>query len=138
MIGLIGFWSHALAALLYGALAVWQLRHWNGDRHNRKLVVAFAVMALWGIFVALRGTGDLFSGLAESGRNFAFLAFMYGIVRGAAQRERVRAVRSVYFTVAGVIGLQLVVAGVLPRFEGQALAYDALTATANLLGLTIA
>ncbi|HEY1145191.1 MAG TPA: XrtA/PEP-CTERM system histidine kinase PrsK, partial [Allosphingosinicella sp.] len=47
-------------------------------------------------------------------------------------------VRSVYFTVAGVIGLQLVVAGVLPRFEGQALAYDALTATANLLGLTIA
>ncbi|MGS1016413.1 XrtA/PEP-CTERM system histidine kinase PrsK [Allosphingosinicella humi] len=138
MIALIGFWSHALAALLYGALAVWQLRHWNGDRHNRKLVVAFAVMALWGIFVALRGTGDLFSGLAESGRNFAFLAFMYGIVRDAAQRERVRAVRSVYFTVAGVIGLQLVVAGVLPRFESQPLAYDALTATANLLGLTIA
>ena len=138
MIALIGFWSHALAALLYGALAVWQLRHWNGDRHNRKLVVAFAVMALWGIFVALRGTGDLFSGLAESGRNFAFLAFMYGIVRGAAQRERARAVRSVYFMVAGVIGLQLVVAGVLPRFEGEPVAYEALTSTANLLGLTIA
>ena len=64
MILFIGLWSHALAATLFGALAVWQLRHWNGDRRNRPLVAAFAVMSVWAIFVALLGPRHLFSGLA--------------------------------------------------------------------------
>ena len=85
MIDVIGLWSHALAAILYGALAVWQLRHWNGDHRNRPLVAAFAVTALWAIFVALLGPLHLLSGLSESARNFAFLAFMYAIVRSAAE-----------------------------------------------------
>ena len=138
MIGLIGLWSHALAALLYGALAVWQLRHWNGDQRNRPLVAAFAVMSVWSIFVSILGPHHLLSGLAESARNFAFLAFMYGIVRGAEETNRQRSVKLVYTTVAAVIGLQIVVAGVLPRFEGNGGAYEALLTTAHILGLTIA
>jgi len=137
MLGLVGFWSHALAACLYGALAVWQLRHWNSGPHNRKLVAAFAVMALWGIFVALRGPHDFASGIAESARNFAFLAFMYGLVRGAADPTRQRGAMLVYFAVAGVIGLQIIVAGVLPRFEDAPVAYAALTSTAQIIGFTI-
>ena len=31
MLGFIALWSHALAALLFGALALWQLRNWNVD-----------------------------------------------------------------------------------------------------------
>ena len=138
MIALIGLWSHALAALLFGALATWQLRHWNGDPRNRPLVAAFAVTSVWAIFVALLGPRDLLSGLAESARNFAFLTFMYGIVRSAEEDDRQRAVKVVYTTVAGVIGLQIVVAGVLPRFDSNALAYAALSSSANILGLTIA
>ena len=138
MLGLVGLWSHGLAALLYGALAVWQLRHWNGEKRNRPLVAAFAVMALWAIFIALLGPYHLLSGLAESARNFAFLAFMYGIVRGAAEIGRQRAVRVVYTTVAGVIGLQIVVAGVIPRFEANPVVFGALLTTAHVLGLTIA
>ena len=138
MIGLIGLWSHALAALLYGALAVWQLRHWNGDPRNRPLVAAFAVMAVWTIFVSMLGPHHLLSGLAESARNFAFLAFMYGIVRSAEETNRQRSVKLVYTTVAAVIGLQIVVAGVLPRFEENPAAYAALLTTGNILGLTIA
>jgi hypothetical protein len=86
MIGLVGLWSHALAACLFGALAVWQLRHWNGEPRNRPLVAAFAVMSVWAIFVALLGPHHLLSRLAESARNFAFLAFMYGIVAGRRGR----------------------------------------------------
>jgi uncharacterized membrane protein len=82
--------------LLYAVLAAWQLRHWNGEKRNRPLVAAFAVMSLWAMFVALLGTHHLLSGLAESARNFAFLSFMYGIVRGAAEIERQRGVRVVY------------------------------------------
>ena len=137
-LGLVGVWSHALAAILYGVLGVWQLRHWNGDQRNRPLVAAFAVMSAWGIFIALLGPYDLLSGLSESARNFAFLAFMYGIVRSAWDEERQRAVRVVYTTVAGVIGLQIVVAGVIPRFAGNLLVFEALLTTAHVLGLTIA
>jgi putative PEP-CTERM system histidine kinase len=138
MIGLIGLWSHSIAAIFFGALAVWQLRHWNTDPDNRPLVAAFAVMSVWAIFVALLGPRELMSGLAESARNFAFLAFMYGMLKGAFQDGRQRSVKLVYAVVGGVIGLQIVIAGVLPQFEGEGIVYDALTATANVLGLTIA
>jgi putative PEP-CTERM system histidine kinase len=138
MITFIGFWSHALAAVLFGALAVWQLRNWHGNSRNRPLVAAFAVMSAWAIFVALLGPRHLTAGLAESARNFAFLAFMYGIVQSAADDERHRAVRIVYTTVAAVIGLQIVIAGVLPRFSAEHVVYQALSSTANILGLTIA
>ena len=107
MVGLIGLWSHALAALLFGALAVWQSRHWTIASRSRTLTTAFAVTAAWCAFTALLGPHDFLAGLAESARNFAFLAFMYGIVRTAEEDERQRAVKLVYVVVAGVIGLQL-------------------------------
>jgi putative PEP-CTERM system histidine kinase len=138
MTGFIGLWSHALAALLFGALAVWQLRHWNSDPRNRPLVAAFAVTAGWAIFVAMLGPGHLLSGLAECARNFAFIAFMYGIVRSAAEDDRQRALKVVYCTVAAVIGLQIAIAGVLPRFGGNSVITEALAATASILGLTVA
>jgi putative PEP-CTERM system histidine kinase len=119
-------------------LAVWQLRHWNGDARNRPLVAAFAVMACWSMFVASFGPYHLLSGLSESARNFAYLSFMYGIVRSAGDVQRQRAVRLVYTSVAGVIGLQIVVAGVIPRFEDNAVVLSALLTTAHVLGLTIA
>ncbi|PWG02767.1 XrtA/PEP-CTERM system histidine kinase PrsK [Sphingosinicella humi] len=138
MLTVLGLWSHALAALLFGALAIWQLRHWNGDPRNRPLVAAFAVTAVWAIFLALLGSHHWLADMAESARNFAFLAFMYGIVRSAADNERLRAVRLVYFTVAAVIGLQIVVAGVLPRFDDEPAVRNALETTAHIIGLTIA
>ncbi|HEX8669033.1 MAG TPA: XrtA/PEP-CTERM system histidine kinase PrsK [Allosphingosinicella sp.] len=138
MAGLVGFWSHALAAVLYGALALWQLRHWNRDPRNRPLAAAFAVTSLWAMFVALLGPYSAAAGIAESGRNFAFLAFMYGIVRGAADDHRQRALQAVYTAVAAVIGLQLTIAGVAPEFAGEPIVYAALTATAQIIGLTIA
>jgi putative PEP-CTERM system histidine kinase len=138
MIGLVGIWGHGLAALLYGVLAVWQLRHWNGDQRNRPLVAAFAVMSVWAVAIASLGPYHLMSGLSESARNFAFLAFMYAIVRSAWDVERQRAVRIVYTTVAGVIGLQIVIAGVIPRFLANPVVFEALLTTAHVLGLTIA
>lgn len=138
MVGLIGIWSHALAALLFGALALWQSRHWAVASRSRTLAAAFAVTAAWCAFVALLGPRDFLSGLAESGRNFAFLAFMYGIVRTAEEDQRQRAVKLVYVVVAGVIGLQLTIAGVAPRFADTPIVHEALISTGNIIGLTIA
>ncbi|MGZ8997394.1 MAG: XrtA/PEP-CTERM system histidine kinase PrsK, partial [Allosphingosinicella sp.] len=138
MVGLIGMWSHALAALLFGALAVWQSRHWAIASRSRTLAAAFAVTAAWCAFVALLGPRDFISGLAESARNFAFLAFMYGIVRTAEEDQRQRAVKLVYVVVAGVIGLQLTIAGVIPGFADTPIVHEALVSTGNIIGLTIA
>ncbi len=138
MTAFIGLWTHLLAAALYGALAIWQLRHWNGDHRNRPLVTAFAVISVWSIFVSMRGPHDLLASLAESGRNLSFLAFMYGIMHGAADDRRQRALKAVYAAVAGVVGLQIVLAGVMAEFAHAPPVLAALVSTQDMIGLTIA
>jgi len=137
VIALVGLWSHALAAVLYGALALWQLRYWNAGARNRPLFGAFAVTALWAIFVALLGSGSVAAGVAETGRNFAFLAFMFAIF-DEADGDRQPAVKLVYTVLAAVIGLQLILAGVIPGFADKPLIHDALSAGAQIIGLTVA
>ena len=56
MTAFIVLWGHVVAAALYGALAVFQLRRWNGDPRNRPLLAAFAAMSVWTIFLALVGS----------------------------------------------------------------------------------
>lgn len=138
MIVLLAFWTHALAALLYGALALWQLRRWNEGGGNRRLVAAFAVTSAWAIFVAIQGPYSLGAGLAEAARNFAFLGFMYAIVSRAADERGQTGVKLVYTVVAAVIGLQLTLAAVTPQFPGPAVLGEALASTAQAIGLTIA
>ena len=74
MLGPLGLWSHVLAAILYGALALWQLRHWNHDSSNRPLAAAFAATSIWCLGVAALGPQSVFAGLGECARNFGFLA----------------------------------------------------------------
>jgi putative PEP-CTERM system histidine kinase len=138
MIVLLGFWTHALAALLYGALALWQLRRWKEDGGNRRLVAAFAVTSAWAIFVAFQGPHSLGAGVAEAARNFAFLGFMYALVSRAADERGQNGVRPVYAVVAAVIGLQLTLAGVTPQFADKAALHGALVSTSQVIGLTIA
>jgi putative PEP-CTERM system histidine kinase len=138
MVTLIGAWSHILAAILYGALALWQLRHWGHGSRNHALAAAFAVTSAWSLAIALLGERHLLSGLGEVARNFFFLSFMYAIVRSAKEEARQRGVKAVYTVIAAVIGLQLITAGVMPDFARQPLVTEALLATWQVIGLTIA
>jgi putative PEP-CTERM system histidine kinase len=140
MTGFIALWGHLLAAALYGALAVFQLRRWHGDAQGRPLITAFAAMSVWTIFLALLGPYTYLAQLAESGRNLSFLAFMYGLTVGAGAGESgsQRAVRAVFAAVAAVIGLQIVVGGVMPEFARAPVVLAALASTSQILGLVIA
>jgi putative PEP-CTERM system histidine kinase len=131
-------WGHMVAAALYGALAVFQLRRWNGDPRNRPLLAAFAAMSVWTIFLALVGPYNLMAQLAESGRNLAFLAFMYGLMASAGGDQGKKALKGVFAAVAAVIGLQIVIGGVMPQFEHAPLVLQALASTSQIIGLTIA
>jgi putative PEP-CTERM system histidine kinase len=142
MTAFLGLWGHLLAAALYGALAVFQLRRWNGDPRNRPLISAFAAMSVWTIFLALLGPYNFLAQLAESGRNLAFLAFMYGLMTGAGaaagEGGGQRGIKSVFAAVAGVIGLQIVVGGVMPEFARAPIVFAALASTSQIIGLAIA
>jgi putative PEP-CTERM system histidine kinase len=138
MTGVLALWSHLLAAALYGALAVYQLRRWNGDTSNRPLISAFAAMSVWTIFLALLGPYTFLAQLAESGRNLAFLAFMYGLLAGAEEPRGQRAIKGLFAAVAGVIGLQIVVGGVMPEFQRAPLILQALASTSQIIGMIIA
>ncbi len=138
MIALVGLWAFIIAGAAYAALATWQLRAWKGDHRNRTLIAAFAMVALWSVSAATFGTQHLFAHFAESARNLAFLSFMYGLVHDAAQDHRQRAVKAVYAAVGGVIGLQIVIAGVMEEFEAAPPVLAALSSTFHIIGLTIA
>jgi putative PEP-CTERM system histidine kinase len=138
MIVFVSIWSHLLAAALYGALAVYQLRRWNGDPRNRPLISAFAAMSVWTIFLALLGSYNFLAQLAECGRNLAFLAFMYGLMTGAGASGEQRGLKAIFAAIAGVIGLQMVVGGVMPQFQQTPIAFAALASASQIIGLTIA
>jgi putative PEP-CTERM system histidine kinase len=138
MTGFVILWGHIVAAALYGALAVFQLRRWNGDPRNRPLLAAVAAMSVWTIFLALVGPYTLMAQLAESGRNLAFLAFMYGLMASAGGDHGRKALKGVFAAVAAVIGLQIVIGGVMPQFDHAPLVLEALASTSQIIGLTIA
>ncbi|MGQ0659460.1 XrtA/PEP-CTERM system histidine kinase PrsK [Sphingosinicella sp.] len=139
MIGdLIILGSHLLAAALFGALAIQQLRRWADEPRHRPLVAAFAAVSLWAIFLAFLDPDAIATRFAESARNLAFLAFMHGLLKEAGEDDRQKAVKAVYAAVAGAIGVQIAVGGVTDQFRHLPLAFEALHSASQLLGLTIA
>jgi putative PEP-CTERM system histidine kinase len=136
IVELLSLWSHALAALLYGGLTVWYWRQRGGDHFNRPLIAAFGTMAIWAAMQAGGNPDDIGPALAESARNLAFLYFMYGMIRGALDDERQRAVRVVYAALAAIVGFQAVLACLAPLIGGAE--GSAVAMARHILGLTVA
>ncbi|MDQ8756611.1 PEP-CTERM system histidine kinase PrsK [Sphingosinicella sp. LHD-64] len=138
MLQLLSLWSHVLAAALFGALALAQLQHWNGAPHNRPLAMAFAVVAVWSAVIAIAGGETVFAQVAEGGRNLAFLAFMYGLMREADDDGSQRGVKAVYAALAAAIGCQTIAGGLMAFAGSLPGTLDALVSTGRLLGLLVA
>ncbi len=140
MLGLLALWGHLIAAVLFGVLALARARHWNDDSGSRSLAAAFAIVSVWSLSIATLGAYSPLALLAEGGRNLAFLAFLYALLREATRDEAIgqRAIRAVYAAIAAVVGLQIIVGGLIPQFHDVPAAFEALVATGRLLGLTAA
>jgi putative PEP-CTERM system histidine kinase len=137
MIELISLWSHGLAAILYWVLTISQLRYWHSAPGSRPLAAAFAVTSVWAVAAAVLGPQHMVPQLFAIARTFAFLSFMYAIL-DAAEGERQRGVKVVYFTVSAVLGLHLTITGILPRFDDAPEVMAALLSTSHMLGVTVA
>ncbi|UIJ45960.1 PEP-CTERM system histidine kinase PrsK [Sphingomonas cannabina] len=79
-------WSHALAALLFAAVALWAGRSTRVVLPRWPLVVASAALAAWALAVAGLGGNAPGTQLAEGARTLALLGFMFALGRQGAPR----------------------------------------------------
>nr|WP_294847763.1 XrtA/PEP-CTERM system histidine kinase PrsK [uncultured Sphingomonas sp.] len=107
MQGLIAFWTHALAALLFASLTAWELRRGVSEGQQRLLLAAFALTAIWAWVTAVE-PNSMLAGYAETARNLSWVGVLYRLADTDGS-ERLRGVKPVYAAVGGVLGLQLVV-----------------------------
>ena len=108
MIDFAGQWGHALAASLFGALAVWLAGRARGrEQQGRLLTLASALTALWALVVAMAGSDALFARFAEHARNAAWLGFMYRLWRQGDGRQQSASVAALYGVLAAVIGIEV-------------------------------
>lgn len=74
-------WGHALAALLFGVLALRQIRRPAIGLPPRTLAVALSVTALWALAVAGIDPREIATRCVESARNLAWLALLIVVAR---------------------------------------------------------
>ena len=137
MEALIAFWTHALAAALFGSLTLWELRRGLGESEQRMLLAAFALTCFWAWITAMAPTSML-AAYAETARNLVWITVLYRLA-GIDSSEEQRGVKPVYAAVAGVLGLQLVVDALPLVIDTETIsAGHALVLTAIILRLTAA
>lgn len=108
MIEFVGQWGHALAASLFGALAIWLARRsFGGEQQGKLLALASAVTACWALAVAIGGQGALVGLIAEHARNAAWLGFMYGLWRQGDGAERSVSVATLYGVLAAIMVVEI-------------------------------
>ena len=93
-------WGHALAALLFGALALAEQQREQPDWPRRALVLALTLTALWALAVAGIGPRDLSTRLVEAARNLAWLWLAATLARRITGR---RATLTALYAVVGVV-----------------------------------
>lgn len=113
MIAFIGQWGHALAASLFGALAIWLAQRSFGEREGKLLTLASFMTAIWALAIAMAGRDALVGQIAEHARNAAWLGFMYGLWRQGHENLGSVSVAMLYWVLAAIIGVEVAVA-ILP------------------------
>ena len=128
-------WSHALAAVLFMGVAVWQAKQWR-DRAARTVIIACALTGVWAAVTASAGVETPSSQFTESIRNLAWLSFLYALLRRAgAEYRSLRALYSVLAFVSGVTAAIALIALVAPTGEAPT---EALLLSAFALRLVFA
>lgn len=122
----ITLWTHALAALLFGTLALTQRRHGGALPRGPFLAGLFAT-AFWALAVAGLDPRDVATRLAESVRNLAWLSLMYALARRDPPDAAGRSLRAVYVAVALVTigsGVLAVAASAISDLRVEAILLD--------------
>ncbi|MEH6716419.1 XrtA/PEP-CTERM system histidine kinase PrsK [Parasphingorhabdus flavimaris] len=116
----ISTFGHGGAAVLFGALAIWQFQR-KVERNRRQiwLVIAIALTSFWALSIAVEGFQSPISHFAETLRNFGWLAFMFILLRSGEGRDEPTTVNGIYFALTFVLVGQMIVDTLLPVFAGS-------------------
>ncbi len=127
-------WSHALAALSFGALGMSQLRKGAGHWPHGAFLTALFATSLWALAIAGIDPGDIAPRVAESVRNIAWLVFMLALVR----RDRAGnfALGAVYLVVVAIAGTSalLAIVQMVPMEQDAAAAIGAARLVFRMMG----
>ncbi|MBK8630157.1 MAG: PEP-CTERM system histidine kinase PrsK [Sphingomonadales bacterium] len=87
MIEAFSIWSHALAAALFGAIAISQLQRGARDWRDFTMLLALAGTSVFALSVAISGPATMAAHLTEHLRNLGWIAFMYMVWRHGTQNK---------------------------------------------------
>jgi putative PEP-CTERM system histidine kinase len=116
----ISVFGHAIAAALFGALAIWQFqRKVPRTEKHIWLIVAIALTSFWALSIAVEGFLTPIARFSETLRNFGWLAFMFILLRTGEGRDEPKTVNVIYAALTFVLVGQTVVDSLLPAFAGS-------------------
>ena len=103
MLGSVTLWGHALAALLFAAVALAELRRKGAALPRAAFIVALGFTALSALAVAGIDARDVASRIAESLRDLAWLGFMFALARRGRNGTQATGVGLIYGVVAAIV-----------------------------------
>lgn len=90
-------WGHFVAGLAYTALAIWLVRRFQWtNRSQNLLIIAIALTAIWGYCTAFAAPISLSAQIAETGRNMAWIGFMFSLLRSSEGQQQPRSINMIY------------------------------------------
>jgi putative PEP-CTERM system histidine kinase len=113
MLGTVTLWGHALAALLFAVVALSQARRAADALPRFAFTIALGLTALFALTVAGIGATDISARIAESLRDFGWLAFMIALLR-RDRSGQAAAAASVYGVVAVIVAAATVLDMAVP------------------------
>ncbi len=99
----ISLWSHAVAAILFGALTVWIGQQAITERSKWMMAVACAATAIWALALAVAGPTSVLAKLGEGVRNLSWVGYMFILWRQGAGDQWSKSLASLYGVVCMVI-----------------------------------
>jgi putative PEP-CTERM system histidine kinase len=138
MMAFVGQWSHAGAAILFGALSVWLAQRWFSTRQGVALLVASIFTTIWAIAFSLSGQHAFIAQVTEHLRNLAWLAFMYVLWRQGEGEKRSLSVMMLYAVIAAVVVVEMIM-DLVPQFiAGSPRLMEAAFLAASVLHMMVA
>lgn len=99
----LALWGHFAAACAYTALAIWLIHQYKGKNGRQALLIgAMALTSLWGYVATFVAPLGLSAQLAETARNFAWLAFMFSLLRNSDGQQQ-PSIKMIYVALAFVL-----------------------------------
>ena len=108
MQALIGYWSHALAAIAFAAVLLWRVVEPSRRPGQGMMLAALAVTACWAWLTGME-PGSALARFSETARNLVWLGLLHALSSSSDARQR--GVAWVYGAVAAVLGLQFIATG---------------------------